>query len=295
MPGRLARVAGATVRGAAHLRAGKPNQDAVRWLPPDADGERVVMAVADGHGSSACPRSGLGAALAVDIATDVLWRLPPPVTEETLSDAVSTIVSRWTSEVLEHLSRHPVTAAELGREGDVENLSRPAVIYGATLLFAIVTQHSLALGQLGDGDVVVVDEGGCVERPLPADARLIAHETTSLSDKDAVGNVRMTILPTGSCRLVLLATDGYANSFTSDDAFLQVGTDVLSMADKEGIAVIRSSLPDWLAETTREGAGDDIGVTIAVLDPGAPRHVDDPPVEPADDPCSGRSVASKSP
>jgi serine/threonine protein phosphatase PrpC len=288
---RRARVAGATVPGAAHLRAGKPNQDAIRWLPADAEGERVVMAVADGHGSSACPRSGLGAAVAVEIATEVLWRLPPPVTDQTLSDAVSTIVSRWTSQVLQHLAHHPPTAAELGREGDVENLSRPAVIYGATLLFAIVTQHSLALGQLGDGDVVVVDEGGRAGRPLPADARLIAHETTSLSDKDAVGNVRTTILPTGSCRLVLLATDGYANSFTSDDAFLQVGTDVLSMADEEGIALIRSSLPDWLAETTREGAGDDIGVTIAVLDPGAPRHVDDPPEDPPDDPpevpCSG--------
>jgi serine/threonine protein phosphatase PrpC len=265
------------VPGAAHLRSGKPNQDAIRWLPPDAEGERVVMAVADGHGSPACPRSGLGARFAVEIATEVLWPLHPLITLTLMADAITAIVSRWTARVLEHLARHPLTAAEIGYAGEVDQRGRPTLIYGATLLFAVVTLENLALGQLGDGDVVVVDQNGRAARPLPADDRLVANVTTSLSDDDAVGSVRTAILETDGSRLVLLATDGYANSFANDDAFLQVGTDVLEMVDAQGIELIRSSLRGWLAETTQEGAGDDIAVTIAVLDPPECDEADDPP------------------
>jgi serine/threonine protein phosphatase PrpC len=265
-------MAGATVPGAVHLRAGRHNQDAVRWLPRSGGGERVVMAVSDGHGSPASPRSGLGAALAVEIATDVLWQLAHPISPAMLAAAVTTMVTRWTSQVLEHLARYPLTAAEFGRpsDGGLDRPERPTVVYGSTLLFAVVSVHELVLGQLGDGDVVVVDDTGQAARPLPADERLMAHVTTSLSDDDAVGNVRTRIVDAGRSRLVLLATDGYANSFRNDDAFLQVGPDLLRTADTEGIGSIRASLPGWLAETTREGAGDDIGVTIAVLDPPAP-------------------------
>jgi hypothetical protein len=230
------------------------------------------MAVSDGHGSPASPRSGLGAALAVEIATDVLWQLAHPISPAVLAAAVTTMVTRWTSQVLEHLACYPLTAAELGRPSD-SDLNRPerlTVVYGSTLLFAVVSVHELVLGQLGDGDVVVVDDTGQAARPLPADERLMAHVTTSLSDDDAAGNVRTTIVDAGRSRLVLLATDGYANSFRNDDDFLQVGPDVLRTADTEGIGSIRASLPGWLAETTREGAGDDIGVTIAVLDPPVP-------------------------
>lgn len=269
---RCARVAGATVPGAVHLRTGRPNQDAVRWLPLAGEGQRVVMAVSDGHGSPASPRSGLGAALAVEIATDVLWQLAHPVSPSVLAAAVTTMVTRWTSQVLGHLARYPLTAAELGwpSSDDPDSPERPAVVYGSTLLFAAVSVHELVLGQLGDGDVVVVDDTGQAARPLPADERLMAHMTTSLSDDDAIGNVRTAIVDAGRSRLVLLATDGYANSFRNDDAFLQVGPDVLRTTDAEGIGSIRTSLPGWLAETTREGAGDDIGVTIAVLDPPVP-------------------------
>lgn len=269
---RYARVAGATVPGAVHLRAGRHNQDAVRWLPRSGEGKRVVMAVSDGHGNPASPRSGLGAALAVEIATDVLWQLADPISPAVLAETVTTMVTRWTSQVLEHLDRYPLTAAEFGRSSDgaLDRPERPTVVYGSTLLFAVVSVHELVLGQLGDGDVVVVDDTGQAVRPLPADERLMAHVTTSLSDDDAVGNVRATIVDAGRSRLVLLATDGYANSFRNDDAFLQVGPDLLRTADADGIGLIRASLPGWLAETTREGAGDDIGVTIAVLDPPVP-------------------------
>lgn len=229
------------------------------------------MAVSDGHGSTASPRSDLGSVWAVRIATDVLWKLPHPVSAEALATAVEDIATRWTAQVLAHLESNPLTVAELGRSEDTVVVpQRPTVLYGATLLFAVVSCRELALGQLGDGDVVVVDDDGRAARPLPVDERLLAHATTSLSDGDAVSSLRTRIIDTRGSRLVLLSTDGYANSFASDEAFLQVGPDLLQAADADGIGSVRDSLPGWLAETTRDGAGDDIGVTIAVLDPPMP-------------------------
>lgn len=282
MSTRRTRVAAATVPGAVHVRSGRPNQDAVKVLPPDREADRVVMAVSDGHGSAASPRSAQGSALAVEIVTEALWPLPDPVSEDALRTAVERVLARWTEQVTEHLATHPLTDDERDRSGPPRHA---AVLYGATLLFAVVSCRTIALGQLGDGDVVVVDDDGCARRPLPADRRLQAHETTSLSDLDPLSSVRMRVIDAAGSRLVLLSTDGYANSFSTDDAFLQVGPDLLRTADADGIDSVRTALPGWLEETTRDGAGDDIGVAIAVLDPPVGAQV----------PPTGTSVATHLP
>lgn len=65
-------VVSASVQGAAHKRAGKPNQDAVLDRRADDAWEIVVAAVADGHGSSKSFRSAIGSKLAVESATEHL-------------------------------------------------------------------------------------------------------------------------------------------------------------------------------------------------------------------------------
>lgn len=275
----MVKVAGATVPGAIHLRTGRPNQDAVAWLPGSGEGQRIVMAVSDGHGSGSSPRSHIGAQLAVDVATRVLWAMPQP-TSASLPEAVVSILSAWHQEIDDHLGRSPLTDAELvsadrrGEEAHRDLLRRtPRLAYGATLLFAEVSATHIALGQVGDGDALVVSYDGRVCRPLPQDPRLVAHSTTSLCDKDALASTRTAVVPVDGVRLVLLATDGYSNSFTDDAAFLKVGADLVASTDSEGIASVRQSLPRWLAETTAHGAGDDISVAFAVVDgprPGGP-------------------------
>jgi serine/threonine protein phosphatase PrpC len=267
-----ARVAAATVPGAVHLRNGRRNEDAVAWLPANGEGERVVMAVSDGHGSAVSPRSALGSAIAVNVTTELLWQLPHLVTADMVERAVGSIVDQWTRMVSTHLERHPLTPAELEGAGVSTSPGttvipqRPTVTYGATLLFAVVSTQQLVLGQIGDGDVLLVGADGRAVRPLPLDTRLVAHVTTSLSDDDAVSSTRTMVLDPADNRLVLLSSDGYANSFATDDAFLQVGCDVLRTVEEQGIGPVRQSLPRWLAETTLQGSGDDISVAIAVLD-----------------------------
>lgn len=268
-PGRV-RIAAATVPGAVHLRRGRPNQDAIGWLPASGEGERLVMAVSDGHGDTASPRSHHGSRIAVDVATRLLWSLPAPLTEQILREAVPEIAGAWRREVQEHLDRNPLSGVEIG-QGAAEPAARvparlrerPILAYGTTLVFAVIDADQVGLGQLGDGDILLVSGPGDTYRPLPPDARLMGHTTTSLCDDDPLDSTRLAVLSLTS-RLVILSTDGYANSFADDASFLQVGTDLLTAVETTGITGVRQSLPTWLAETSQQGAGDDISVTVAL-------------------------------
>jgi hypothetical protein len=230
------------------------------------------MVVSDGHGSGANPRSDRGSRLAVETGTRVLWRLPVGALGDAVTEAVGAITSRWAEAVRAEAAANPLTADELGQaerrsgiaaRGALEE--RPSLAYGATLLFAVVEPGRVILGQLGDGDILLVTADGGVHRPLPADPRLIAHTTTSLCDDDPVASTRTLAVSSVDISMVVLATDGYSNSFADDLAFLQVGRDLLEAAERSGIEYIRQSLPRWLTETTVSGSGDDISVALAFL------------------------------
>jgi hypothetical protein len=212
----------------------------------------------------------------VDVATRVLWDLPVRLTEERLVQALHEVVHGWRREVDNHLRHNALSESETerhsrgrGRDATKRFPERPALAYGATLLFAIVQSDIVAVGQLGDGDVLVVSAAGEVRRPLPPDRRLVAHATTSLCGGDPVGDTRLALLPADDV-LVVLSTDGYANSFVDDAAFLQVGSDLLMTIGESGLDAIQSSLAQWLTETTRSGAGDDVSVTMALTGAWSP-------------------------
>jgi Protein phosphatase 2C/FHA domain len=267
-----ARVVGASVRGAAHVRSGLPNQDALAWRYTEGGG--VVVAVADGHGSARSFRSDAGAGLAVAAATEILERRIParpgggddkPAADQ-LRSAMREVLDRWAADVAGDLRRRPVTDEELARLGvarqEVED--DPSLAYGATLLTVVVTATAVLCTQLGDGDILAVWPNGEVRRPIPVDRRLLANETTSLCTPDAWTELRFGSHPLPAApRLVLVATDGYANSFADERSFLKVGSDLLPMVDRQGIDEVGANLEAWLHETTERGAGDD--VTVAVL------------------------------
>jgi Protein phosphatase 2C/FHA domain len=282
------RVTGATVQGASHKRSGVPNQDACAWLPKSGAGDVVVAAVADGHGSPKSFRSQVGADLAVNVATTVLWRRLADLSlgrsgdgDARFRDGLVEITERWSAEVRRHLGETPFDAEELDRlaerggEAGLREVERNALLaYGATLLVVAVGQTSIHYAQIGDGDILVVSADGRVRRPLPGDRRLIANETTSLCDKDAARLFRTASEALDrSVGLVLLMSDGYGNSFPTDEEFQQVGSDLLYMIDRDGIDGVEDHLEDWLTETTEHGAGDDVTLAIVTL-PRPARTVD---------------------
>jgi len=289
------RTIGQSVRGAAHERGNLPNQDAIRWLPASGLGPPLILAVSDGHGSPRYFRSHVGAALAAETAVqaiqDLLAGQPDPANltaiKRTAEDRLPReIVRRWQEAVAEHLRQSPLTPAEMDKLAEQKGSAAreavtadPLLAYGATVLAVLVAETfvlATALAvlvaetyilylQLGDGDILVVSQDGTVTRPIERDERLFANQTTSLCSPDAWRDVqiRFQALVPPSPALILLATDGYANSFVNEAAFVQVGPDILELVRTAGLEAVETSLATWLTEASQAGSGDDI--TLGIL------------------------------
>ena len=215
--------------------------------------DTVVVAVADGHGTS--KHADVGARLAVHVALTSLVRFA-----EDLGERASNLME------VQKCAEHPLrvqiirewTARVRAKAGDDET---PLLDYGSTLLVALATPDFLLVGQLGDGDVLLVAEDGTIEVPLPADPAAFADETPSLCLPEAWYSLRMCALPAPSREtLLLLSTDGYSKSYPTDAAFQQIGPDYLDLVRKDGVSGL--NLRGFLEQVTAQGAGDDIGLAL---------------------------------
>jgi serine/threonine protein phosphatase PrpC len=281
------KVTHACVRGSSHRRSGLPNQDAAQCtVTPGAQGTVAVAVVSDGHGSPRHFRSQIGSSLAVSTAASTLQAFlreciagngQVPFVPEQVHELERRIVSGWLAAVQSDLENNPFTAAELvnlekeeGPAGRAEVESAPELAYGATLLAAAASDRVMLYLQLGDGEILSVSSAGVTTRPLPPDERLIGNQTTSLCQPEAWKDFRSSWVTSGSLpSLVLLSTDGYANSFRSDEDFLKIGADYLEILRQQGIASLAEELPAILEEATQQGSGDDITLAILQDDLGA--------------------------
>jgi Protein phosphatase 2C len=277
------RAVGRSAEGASHRRAKLPNQDAIRLFNPHGDGQSVIVAVADGHGSALHFRSGTGSRFAVEAAESVLRDLDAALRAGAEMDAAREewvrreIVSRWRTACLADADANPFTNAEelrLNGVGARDQIFDRALPYGSTLLAGLATDRMLLVLQIGDGDIIAVDSSGVQIRPFPRDSRHVANLTTSLCLPDAVDDIRVLVMPSGGGPdgaggvgepvLILFATDGYANSFASADAFERVvGTQILAQVRERGLAWVAQVLPRSLKAAAERGSGDD--VTLAIL------------------------------
>jgi serine/threonine protein phosphatase PrpC len=254
---------GATVRGASHLSRDLPNQDA--WGNADGEGAACV-AVSDGHGGKLHFRSATGARMAVEEAVAELSLLAKQNETPSYRDVQrmgQRVSERWNVRVRADLASNPLCVQELDSlepEGRAILAQRPEVAYGSTLLAAAATSGWVAYLQLGDGDILAVDQKGATRRPLPGDPKLIGNRTTSLCQEDAVKQMRVRV-ESEMPALITLSTDGYANSFQTDADFLQIGPDYLEIvrSDRNGLEKRLSSI---LSEATRQGSSDDITLVL---------------------------------
>ncbi|MFN2108579.1 MAG: PP2C family serine/threonine-protein phosphatase [Anaerolineae bacterium] len=292
------RVVGRSVQGASHARGGMPNQDAIQWFPDSGEGPPLILSLSDGHGSPRNFRSDVGAQCAVEAATSLMRELllagqPDPsklstikrTAEERLPDEV---VRRWRAAVARHLDEHPITQEELEtlekrRDAKARRSIEkdPQVAYGATLLSVLITSGFILYMQLGDGDILTVADNGEVTRPMTRDPRLIANETTSLCMHDAWREVQIKFqaLYGPHPALILLSTDGYANSFVNEEAFVKVGSDILDILRTDGLEIVEQSLSDWLKDASQAGSGDDITMGIVFPVSILPAPAPEPPPE----------------
>ena len=302
----------ASVVGASHQRKTppQPNQDAFavkpdRSLdsPSDSSFQEInscwVLTVADGHGSGKSFRSEIGSRLAVDTAAAYLWdsfgQPNLPLSYEAIYDFCQTqlperLVRLWVEAVQTHLQAHPFTEEDVQRLPTAEEVMgsgttpqskrldpqqlRQNYAYGTTLLGVVITDRFILYLQLGDGDIVCVDSTGKSDRPFPKDPSLIANETTSLCLANAWQHLRVKLTPISAPpALIFVSTDGYSNSFPTEEDFLETARDYLRWLREqihlEGAKQplsdrIEQELRESLAEISQEGSGDDITVGLFV-------------------------------
>lgn len=276
------RIIGETVPGASHLRAGIPNQDAILQLRESSVELPLILSISDGHGSNKCFRSDRGSRFAVTIGAELMRQLINDKRGDYDASKIEgkakevlpvEFARRWNDAVATDLKREPLTKEELDQLESKDGArarrvveSHQSLAYGATTLTVALTQSFVIYLQLGDGEIITVTERGEVSKPLPEDERLLANETTSLCSDKAAQDFRFAFqpLPDPPPALILMTTDGYANSFTSDAGFLQVGSDILEMLRTDGFDCVNRSVKGWIAEATRVGSGDDCTLGIIV-------------------------------
>jgi hypothetical protein len=247
-----------TVIGAQHQRHDSPCQDAVFFR---RDGEKgvVALALADGHSSSPCSKRG--ARLAVEIATELLLlfyeELPPKrdlalVYRLALEPLRRKIAQEWTATVKQISEKEERTVRD----------------FGTTLLVALASPAFLLLGQLGDGDILLMENNRVVhlfhDQPRP-----LGEETHSLCQREAWWEMSFAIRPPPSPRsLLLLSTDGYANSYENDEIFRMIAYDYLALIKEYDFFRVSRQVPLFLREVSDTGSGDDIGLGLLYFPAG---------------------------
>jgi hypothetical protein len=272
-------ITGKSVRGTIHRGNDLPNQDCIAWVQEETDiGEDTVLSLADGHGSEKYFLSHIGARIAVQVANDILYQFAQASAGLSLTDIkVGTerlpfqIVRQW-RQLVEDDWNSPERLKEA--EGWLDNPeivraaeTSPLIAYGTTLLSVLVTERFILYLQIGDGDILAIDAHGEITEPVPPDGRNIANETTSLSNPTAMRDFRVEFRRRDSSvpALIMLATDGYANSFLTRTGFHKVGSDIWQMIRADGEAgwqAVEKQLEGWLQRTTELGSGDDISVGL---------------------------------
>ncbi|GAP94459.1 PP2C family serine/threonine-protein phosphatase [Leptolyngbya sp. NIES-2104] len=270
------RCEGRSIQGASHQRTGLVNQDAIRCETLTIDQQQaLMMVVSDGHGGQSYFRSHIGSAIAVKIAAKIVKQSRLLQQIDLLPQQ---IVEQWRRSVMNHVSQHPFTAAEWERlevqelwqgESRSQIEQDPTIAYGATLLMVVITKKFALYLQIGDGDILCVHSDGTIQHPLPPDPRLMANRTISLCTPQVWKEGRFKLIETALPAMILASTDGYANSYATDEDFQQIGADYLRKIRKEGFDHVLANLPLILQETSRRGSGDDVTLGVMYLENSA--------------------------
>ncbi|MFT4977154.1 MAG: serine/threonine protein phosphatase PrpC [Myxococcota bacterium] len=258
-------------RGARHVSDGTPCQDAARVYQ---DGDMVIVAVADGHGDPKHARSEDGSRIAVEVTCELLRELGQSLLRESEPSTPLAVEKRLRRHLPGRISWewNRRVRAHAGHSGDDGGWHADTQLYGSTILGALFTRAISVFVQLGDGDILVVHEHGPVESIFLPDANIFGSITHSLCQPSSLSHARVrcrAFSPT--VRLAMLSTDGVRDSLGDDEAaFLSVGDWLLRRITARGWEPALAALPDWLAELSRRGNGDDVTIGVVHWRPATP-------------------------
>jgi hypothetical protein len=233
----------------------------------------IAVAVADGHGDARHDRSRTGAALAVDAALAEMMALHrmhvdgisrPVLRSDFRTDFPRRVTRRWRELVrYDDEWKSPDTLSPF----DLQD--QPYIRYGTTLLAALIVTDSILVGQIGDGDLLLVRPDGSIESPLPKDPFLTGKETYSLSSPDAHLLWRTATIDRGNGGVLIAATDGISDSFDGSEGeeffvFIRSLVDRIRTYGEEAVA---KAMNGWLDRYSATASGDDVTLVYICINP----------------------------
>ena len=251
-------IAGCRRRGSSHAAAGTACQDhgVARLVRLDGRPAGCALAVADGHGGRRHDRSAVGARIAARLATQMLRRMCRTTGSDDLAERLKEEFPRRLFRQWRRLVRRDAAA-----RGDPA--SRSVERYGTTLIVGLCTESQCLAGQIGDGEALLLRRQG-MRRLIDPDLSTLGLTTHSLCEPRAQHHWRVSALPPllpGD--ILLLATDGLADSFAGEDQLARFADDLWQRFDAFGPSQVAPHLPAWLDRLSRDGSGDDITVLMA--------------------------------
>lgn len=180
------KIVGTSVRGSSHEKTGKPCQDCHGWIRFDNE---LFVAVADGAGSA--EMSELGSSLAITAAMEMIQSqlFLPSSESEWIVLCQSALMS----------ARQTIFA-----EASAMNISYRDM--HSTLLLAVATQTYVVGVQVGDGAIVVGDNGNIQSITQPQTGEHI-NVTTFITSSDALKTME-SVVWRGRTKYIAVFTDG---------------------------------------------------------------------------------------
>jgi hypothetical protein len=197
------RFASASVAGSAHLRDGRPCQDAGRCavVTPHGDGCALIACGADGAGSAA--RGDEGAQLACAAFVEAVERLYASGRRLEADGDDTEPAFRWSDVVGDWL-----LGFQAAVERRAEQVGGDSREFACTFLGALVEEGCAGLVQIGDGAIVVDDDAPDRYRHFVWPQRgEYANETNFATDRRAGEHAELSVLPR-RVEEVALFTDG---------------------------------------------------------------------------------------
>ncbi len=218
-------------RGKSHIESGTVCQD---YCLVENLEDVFVIAIADGHGGESYTKSDIGARIAcetvVSCVKSILGSRIPFLTGDAWIWAITDkefktrYIRLWKEAVLKDYQQ---------TYGQVQESAWGNVIrqYGTTILFAVVSREYLALGQLGDGAILMFNEEGQCQL-FKRHAVKMSSKTSSLASGRAEYAFMVNVFPRKLFGNVLLSTDGIYDKLDTEGAFLSYAESLLSQVKK---------------------------------------------------------------
>lgn len=248
---------GHSVQGARHVQLNTPCQDAVLVHQED---NFMILCAADGHGDSKHARSDEGAEIAVRVAGKILRQAFLDLKQDQRNH------KELEQAIREHLPRR--ISWEWNRTVQQKKdgaWSREVILYGCTILAAAISPGLCIFLQLGDGDMLFMNQSGQSEFIFPPQEDMYGTVTRSLCQPNVSMHAQVSVRSLPQPRLFLMSTDGLRDSLQdNEENYINVGRWLIKKYQLQGFQNLNKELPEWMSKMSYQGNGDDTTIAFSI-------------------------------